>query len=98
MLKPEWKFYSSTYMPRKHYLIYRDDALGVQMQVVTKRKWILFRGKEKTYYFIDGDKRTFRTEGRLMHAVSKKRGGTTSKRHGWFSSMFGRTTLAARGE
>ena len=98
MLKPEWKFYSSTYMPQKHYLIYRADTLGVQMQVVSKRKWILFRGKEKTYYFIDGDKRTFRSEGRLMQALSKKRGEKTSRRHGFLSSLAGKTTLVPRGE
>jgi len=97
MGKPEWKFFSSTYMPRKHYLIYRDDTLGIQMQVVTKRKWILFRGKEKTYFFIDGDKRTFRSEKRLLRAYSKMKGESTTPDSGLFASIFGKTTLLPRG-
>lgn len=97
MRKPEWKFYSSTYMPRRHYLIYRDDTLGIQMQVVTKRKWVLFRGKEKTYFFIDGDKRTFRSEKRLLHALSHMNGEPASRSNGIAASLFGKTTLAPRG-
>lgn len=49
--------------------MYRDDEMGVQMEVHTPKnkrsgKW----GVGKTYYFIDGDKREFKTVVDLMKA------------------------------
>jgi len=42
--------------------LYRNDKHGIQIEVYTKRnkrteEW----GKEKRYWFVDGDKRTFQT-------------------------------------
>jgi hypothetical protein len=66
---PTWKYSSSVYLPKHHCVIYRDDALGIQKQVMTRRWTFLFQPREREFYFIDGDKRTFRSEERLMSAL-----------------------------
>jgi len=53
-VEPQWKFYRQRLPPRHHCLLYRDDNLGVQKQVLTRRKTFLFAPKERSYFFIDG--------------------------------------------
>lgn len=69
---PSWKYSSSVYLPKHHCVIYRDDALGVQKQVMTRRWTFLFQPREREFYFIDGDKRTFRSEDRLIAALRSR--------------------------
>jgi hypothetical protein len=69
--KPAWSYCSSVYLPRKHCAVYRDDQLGVQMQVEVKRDWTFFPPKEKQYFFIDGVETTFKSEEKLVRALEK---------------------------
>ncbi len=71
MRKPAWSYCSSVYLPKKHCAIYRDDGLGIQMQVEVKRDWTFFPPKERQYFFIDGIKRTFKSEEKLVHALEQ---------------------------
>lgn len=61
------------------HLLYRDDGLGVQMEVHTPRKnggW----GKGVRTYFIDGDDREFSKEADFMEALlAKRRPATMAK-------------------
>ena len=67
--KPAWSYCSSVYLPKKHCVIYRDDSLGVQLQVEVKRDWTFFPPKERQYFFIDGVERTFKSEEKLVRAL-----------------------------
>lgn len=76
---PQWKYAASIYLPRHHCLIFRDDELGVQKQVMTRRTAFALLAREREYYFIDGEKRTFRSEQKLLRALAslqpRKRNG-----------------------
>jgi hypothetical protein len=67
---PIWKFCSSIYRPRKHFTLYRDEKLGVQLEVMVKRNWVFFPPREKQTYFIDGVNRVFTKELKLMRALA----------------------------
>ncbi len=67
---PQWKYAASIYLPRHHCLIFRDDALGVQKQVLTRRSSLPFFARERAYFFIDGKKNTFRSEEKLLRILS----------------------------
>jgi len=69
---PRWQYFSSNYFPRTHCVVYRDRTLGVEMHVTTKRNWVLFPGKEKIHYRIDGDKREFATQEEMMCELHKR--------------------------
>ncbi len=63
--KPHWRYAGSFYQPRRHCLLYRDDDLGVQMQLITKTSGF-FAGRAKRYYFIDGTNKVCRSERKLV--------------------------------
>jgi hypothetical protein len=69
---PFWKYASSVYLPKYHCVIYRDDTLGIQKQVMTRRSPLFFSAREREFFFIDGDRRTFRSQERLMAALEMK--------------------------
>lgn len=73
MQVPRWKYRASIYTERDHCTLYRDDALGIQMQVMERRNWVLVRPKERVYYFIDGENRTFRSEDDLLQTLRLRR-------------------------
>ncbi len=72
-IEPTWKYASSVYLPKHHCVIYRDDTLGIQKQVMTRRWTFLLPAREREFYFMDGDKRTFRSEDRLIAALRARR-------------------------
>lgn len=72
MLKPKWEYISSKYSDNTHTVVYRDNVLKVQMQIVTKRSNHYNPEKAKFFYFIDGDQRTFYAEDELLNALSQK--------------------------
>ena len=72
MLKPKWEYVSSRYSDKSHTVIYRDAALRVQMQIVTKRSDHYNPEKAKYFYFIDRERRVFRSEEELLNALAKK--------------------------
>ena len=75
MAKPMWTYCTSVYLPKKHCTVYRDDTLGVQLQVEVKRDWTFFPPKERSYFFIDGDAKVFRSESSLVRELERARAG-----------------------
>jgi hypothetical protein len=73
MRKPSWTYNSRVYTQKALWTIYRDDALGVQLQVVTKRDRAFARAKDKCYFFIDGVDRKYRSEEQMIRALAKWR-------------------------
>ncbi len=73
MRRPAWSYCSSVYLPKKHCAIYRDDDLGVQMQVEIRRDWSFFPPTERQYFFIDGVKKIYRSEEKMVRALQKSR-------------------------
>ena len=74
MRKPAWDYCASIYLPKRHCAILRDDQLGVQMQLEIKRDWTFFTPKEHEYFFIDGVKRVYRSQKKLMNALEHRIG------------------------
>ncbi len=72
LLKPKWEYVSSRYSDRSHTVMYRDEVLRVQMQIVTKRSDHYNPEKAKYFYFIDTERRVFRSEDELLNALTKK--------------------------
>lgn len=71
-IEPQWKFTASVYLRHHHCLLYRDDHLGIQKQVMTRRNTFLFPPKERNFFFIDGVSTVFRTEERLLRALKRQ--------------------------
>jgi len=68
-LRPQWQYVFNTYLPRHHCVLYRDNTLGIQLQVMTKTSgWI---SRPKSYYFIDGVKGSFHTETKLIRRLHR---------------------------
>lgn len=86
-LTPEWRFVASVYLRKRHCLVYRDDELAVQLQVIKKRRWVLSPPKERAFYFIDGEKKPFRSEAQLVaelaRRISRKPGTRSGHRSYW---------------
>ena len=81
-ISPKWKYAASVYLKRHHCLLYRDDQLGVQKQVITRRFSFLFHPREREYFFIDGVDDTFRNESTLLRALARVRNNGHGKQHG----------------
>jgi hypothetical protein len=79
---PKWKYAASVYLKRHHCLLYRDDQLGVQKQVMTRRFSFLFHPREREYFFIDGVDDTFRNESTLLRALTRARNNRIGRRNG----------------
>jgi hypothetical protein len=78
---PEWEFAGSVYLPKWHCLVYRDEKLGVQKEVHTRRYGATPRGKPKVSYYLTDVEGRFRTEKQLMRAwVRKSKKGHPSTR------------------
>jgi len=78
---PKWKYAASVYLKRHHCLLYRDDQLGVQKQVMTRRFSFLIRAREREYFFIDGVDNTFHNESSLLRALARVRNNGNGKQH-----------------
>ena len=65
-----WRLSSHMNLGKIHALLYRDNEKKVQAEVHTSftKMGQPRQGTERMYYFLDGDKRTFRTEEELMAA------------------------------
>ena len=85
MRRPTWTYSSRVYQAKTLWTIYRDDSLGVQLQVVTKRDWLFTRPKERCFFFIDGVERQYRSEDRMLRALNRSRFGDESPLHSRWS-------------
>jgi hypothetical protein len=100
MRKPSWTYCTSVYLPKKHCTVFRDESLGVQLQVEVRREWTLFPPKERSYFFIDGVERVFRSEDRMVRALQRARAGDAHQAHprpGSRISFSGRRGLPSHG-
>lgn len=74
MVGIEWTFKMHISGDEEHSILYRNDTLGLQKEIHT-----LYLngqpGKGQIYFFIDGDKRTFRQEKKLIKAIGIKQRG-----------------------
>lgn len=68
MNHPVWTYRWGGHSEKEAHRLYRDDELGVQKEVYTRRRrdgtWL--DGKE--YFYIDNDSREFRDEADMMSA------------------------------
>lgn len=85
-LAPEWTFVASVYLRKRHCLVYRDDELSVQLQVIKNRRWVFSPPKEKEFYFIDGERKVFRSEAQLIAELRRRMSRKTSLRPNRHSS------------
>ena len=79
MATPFWTFGASIYLLKHHCLIYRDESLRVQLQIMTKTQGFS-RGKVREYYFIDGVKKVFRNEESMLKALEHRERRETGSR------------------
>ncbi len=70
MSGPEWEYAGSVYLPKWHYTAYRDDIMGVEMSLYTRKTWSPFRENHKEFSFIDGIPRVYKTQEKLFAALS----------------------------
>jgi hypothetical protein len=68
---PNWKFTASVYLRRHHCLLFRDEQLGVQKQVMTRRNTFLFPPKEREFFFIDGVSTVFHSEEKMLRTLNR---------------------------
>ena len=67
-----WTFVASWSLKLKHVVVARDNKLSIQKETITKKnKHGYANGESKTYYFIDNDKREFKTEEELIQALNE---------------------------
>lgn len=72
MSGPEWEYAGSVYLPKWHYTAYRDETIGVEMRVYTRRTWSPFLRNHKELYFIDGSPRGYSTMEELLTALAHR--------------------------
>ncbi len=70
---PHWEFRMHINGYKEHSLLHRDDKLKIQREIYTPvdKNGFTNSKKQRVYYFIDGDKREFRTEEALIKALIK---------------------------
>jgi hypothetical protein len=68
---PHWKYSASRYEGNNHHLVYRDDHLGVELQIVTSRSRSFLKRGERRYYRIDDVETTFRTEEAMLRMLER---------------------------
>jgi hypothetical protein len=73
MIEPEWEYARSVYLPKWHYTAYRDDGIGVEMRVYTRRTWMPFLQNHKEYFFIDGFPKVYTTQEKLLKALDNQK-------------------------
>ena len=62
MRYPQWKYSASKYAGQKHYMIYRDEHLGVELRIETSMARSWFRRSERRFFYIDGVDTRFTSE------------------------------------
>ena len=79
IVKPQFVLCSSMSFKDHHALLYRDHKLGLQCEIYTPiiggDEYYPRFGKAKKYYYIDGDKRTFRDPKKMLTAYKKQAKG-----------------------
>jgi hypothetical protein len=68
---PQWKYSASKYVGQKHYMIYRDEHLGVELRIETAMARSWFHRAEKRFYYIDGVDSRFTSERSMLRMLRK---------------------------
>lgn len=71
-LIPEWRYVRGFVTTNRYHRVYRDDILGVQLEVLTKRRSGMPVGYGKSYFFIDKDDREFKSKKAMLKALREK--------------------------
>lgn len=71
-LIPEWRYVRGIVTTNRYHRVYRDDKLGVQMELLTKRRSGRPVGHGKYYFFIDKDDREFKSKKAMLKALREK--------------------------
>lgn len=72
MSKPRWRPVLSLALEGEHHIVWRDEVLCVQREVVTRYLPGMRWGRPREFYYIDGCKRTFRTEADMLAAIERR--------------------------
>ena len=66
------QFKASMNMAKYHHTVHRDDALGIQVETITKKgTGGLIIGNPKNSYFIDNDKREFEDIDSILKTINE---------------------------
>lgn len=76
MIIPEdikFQFKESLNLSNCHHTLSRNDELGIQVETITRKNWAGFStGKSKSYYFIDGIEKEFKSLDELCNFYNEK--------------------------
>ena len=72
-MKFNWQLKLSLSESKVHHLIYRDDELGTQMEIVTPKRKGKF-GQQEKYWFIDGNDTEYTTQEGFLAALKERDG------------------------
>lgn len=64
----EWRYVKHMTLSTESHYILRDERFKIQCEKITKRDGHGHTGSTKTYFFIDGQEREFKTEEELCDA------------------------------
>ena len=67
--KPKWGCVRGLFTDSRYHRVYRDDKLGIQMEVLRGRRNGMPIGKPRRYFYIDGDEKEYRSEEALLAAI-----------------------------
>ena len=70
---PRWKYSASVYHAKKHHMVFRDDDLGVERHIVTRIDPLIFLGREKELYYIDGVDQIFHSEEEMLREMARRK-------------------------
>jgi len=77
-MKPLWKYCYNHYFPDGQCAVYRDERLGIQLQVRTSDRSRMFAARNHVYrFYIDGVDKAFSSEQSMLRALRKARFAST---------------------
>jgi hypothetical protein len=68
-ITPHWKYIASIYQPMRQYVVFRDEQIGLQRQLVIRRNPLFFQSCDREYFYIDGVDRAFTSEQAMLRAL-----------------------------
>ncbi len=66
-----WTYVASIYQRNRQYVVFRDEALGTQKQLIIRRDPLFFQACDKEYFYADGIGKTFRSEKKLVRTLCR---------------------------
>ena len=78
-LEPRWRYVRGLVTDSQYHRVYRDDELGIQMEVLRGRRNGVPAGEARRYFYIDGSKKECRSEEALLAAILAMQSEENSK-------------------